>query len=124
MDDDRLMRRALWATAAFNLVAALLVAFPDTLGRLAALPAPAPPLYTTLLALFVLLFGGAYAWLARQPRIDRPLVGLAAAGKTGVFLVASVLWLAGEASFPIVVMATGDLGFAAIFVWWLLTRHA
>jgi hypothetical protein len=123
MDGDRLMRRALWTTAAFNCAAGVLVAFPSSLGRLAALPVPVPRLYSTLLALFIFLFGGAYAWLARQPRIDRPLVALAALGKTGVFVAVVLLWLVGEAPVEAAVAAGGDLGFAAIFAWWLVTTR-
>ena len=114
------MRRALWASVAFNLGGVLLFAFPESIGQLAGLPAPVPRIYTTLLALFVALFGGAYAWLARQPEIDRPLVALAAIGKSGFFAVMAVCWLLGEAPGRGVVAATGDLMFAVVFAWWLL----
>ena len=120
MGTDLLMRRALWASAAFNAGGALLFAFPASLGRLAGFPAPAPHLYTAFLAFLVALFGGAYAWLARQPRIDRPLVAFAALGKTGFFVVVFVCWLLGEVPGRGVLAATGDLGFAAVFAWWLL----
>src|SRR5437762_533027 len=75
------MRSALWASVVYNLGGTLLFVFPSSFGRLAGLPVPVPRVYTALLALFVALFGGAYAWLARQPRIDRPLVAMAALGK-------------------------------------------
>jgi hypothetical protein len=117
---DTFMRRALWTTAVFNVGGALLFAFPETLGRLAGLPSPVPGVYSTLLASFVLLFGGMYAWLARQPRIDRPMVVLAAIGKTSVFVIAGAFWLTGELPGLTVVAAAGDLTFAGIFVWWLL----
>src|SRR5213596_3171269 len=76
------MRSALWASAVYNLGGTLLFVFPSSLGRLAGLPAPVARVYTALLAVFVALFGGAYAWLARQPRIDRPLVAMAASGRS------------------------------------------
>ena len=72
------------------------------------------------LAFMVALFGGAYAWLARAPRIDRPMVTLAALGKTGFFVVVCAAWLLGEAPGRVVLAAIGDLVFAAIFAWWLL----
>jgi len=114
------MRRALWTTAAFNLGGALLFAFPETLGRMAGFPSPVPGVYSTLLASFVLLFGGMYAWLARQPRIDRPMVVLGAIGKTSAFVIAFTFWMTGDLPALTVATAAGDLTFAGIFVWWLL----
>jgi hypothetical protein len=119
MNRDAFMRRALWATAVFNVGGALLFAFPESLGRVAGLPSPVPGVYAALLASFVLLFAGMYAWLARQPRIDRPMVGLAAIGKTSVFVLVGVFWMTGELPGLTVIAAAGDLGFAGIFVWWL-----
>jgi hypothetical protein len=118
---DRVVRLALWATAPANFaVAGLVLAPTSALGEAAGLPAPAPALvYRALLALFLALFGGAYAWLACQPVIDRPLVGLAAIGKTAAFTLTFALWLAGAASGRWVFLLAGDLPFAAVFVWWL-----
>jgi len=120
MDRDAFMRRALMTTAFFNFGAAALIAFPDSLGQLVRLPTPAPVVYTTLLALFIALFGGVYAWLARQPVIDRPLVAFTAIGKAGAFAVIFGSFLAGVASWQIAVLVIGDLVFATIFLWWLL----
>lgn len=119
MSKDDVVRRALWATVPFNLGGALLFAFPDTVGRVADLPSPVPRVYAFSLALMVLLFAGAYAWLARQPRIDRPLVAFLAIGKASFFTLTLLLWMAGEVSVQGVVGASGDLVFAAIFWWWL-----
>jgi hypothetical protein len=120
MQRDDLIRRVLWSSALFNLGGALLFLFPTSLGRLAGFPAPVPVVYTVLLAFFVVLFGGAYAWLALQPRIDRPLVALSAFGKAGAFAVVLACWLAGEVPARSVLAITGDLAFALVFVWWLL----
>jgi len=120
MDRDRVMRRALSASAFFNLGGALLFAFPASLGQLAGFPAPVPHLYSVFLAFVVALFGGTYAWLARQPRIDRPLVAFSALGKTGFFVAVLACWLLGEVPGRAVLGASGDLAFAAIFAWWLL----
>jgi hypothetical protein len=124
MERTQLMRRALWASAVYNLGGALLFAFPDSLGRLAGFPAPVPRFYTALLAFFVALFAGAYAWLARQPQIDRPLVALAALGKAGVFAIILAAWALGDVPGIGVLAASGDLVFAAIFAWWLLREAA
>lgn len=124
MIDDRTMRRALWASVFFNAGGALLFGLPDTVGSLAALPVPVPRLYTLTIAYFVLLFGGAYGWLAMQPRIDRPLVAFLAIGKAGFFVLTLGCWLAGVASGLGVVGAAGDLAFAAVFASWLASTRA
>jgi hypothetical protein len=121
MNKDNLMRRALWVSVVTNLSGGLLFAFPSsTLGQLAGLPPTAPPIYCALLALFVVLFAGAYAWLALQPNINRPLVAFAAIGKAGAFAVVFVFWILGMAPGRGVLPATGDLVLAGIFAWWLL----
>jgi hypothetical protein len=121
VDRDRFLRRALAVTAVMNLLAATLFAFPASgVGQLAGLPAPVPPLYAALVALFTALFGGMYAWLSRQPRIDRPMVVLAVVGKTSVVVLAVCFFLVGAAPARLVGLAGGDLVFAAIFTWWLL----
>jgi hypothetical protein len=118
---DNFLRRALWVSVVYNFGGAFLFAFPSSpLGQFVKLPTPVPPIYGALLALFVGLFGGAYAWLASQPTIDRPLVALAAIGKAAVFAVLFVFWLVGEAPGRGVLAATGDLILAGIFAWWLL----
>jgi hypothetical protein len=120
VDRDRFLRGALWVSVPFNLGAALLFVFPASpLGQLAGLPVPVPPIYGTLLAFFVALFGVAYAWLACQPTINRPLVAFAAIGKAGVFAILALFWLFGEAPGRGVLLATGDLILAGIFAWWL-----
>jgi len=122
MSPDVVVRRALWASAVFNVFGALLFAFPGSLpGRLAGLPADAPAVYRALVALFVLLFGGSYAWLARAPRIDRPLLALGAIGKAAAFFTVALLWMAGAAPARSVGAIFGDLAFAAVFAWYLMT---
>ncbi len=124
MSRDDLMRRVLWTSACFNLVGALLFLFPSSLGRLAGLPSPVPFAYAALLAFFVILFGGTYAWLALQPHIHRPLVWLSAIGKAGAFAIVLACWLGGAVEGLAVLAITGDLVFAAIYAWWLLGAPA
>src|SRR5262249_32717196 len=94
---EKVLRCARRGSVGDNVGAALILAFPSSpLGPFAGLPTPVPPIYGALLAFFVVLFGGAYAWLARQTNIDRPLVALAAIGKAGVFAVLVTFWLLGE----------------------------
>lgn len=120
MKGDRLLRRALAVSAVFNFVGALAFAFPASIGQLAGFPMTTSSFYTTFLAFLVTLFGCTYAWLARQPRIDRPLVAFSALGKTGFFVLMLLYWVAGRAPALGVISASGDLVFAAIFAWWLV----
>jgi len=114
------MRRALWATVVFNVVGAIAFGFPEgPVGQLAGLPADVPLVYRVLMAFFVLMFGGTYAWLSRRPAIDRPLVAFCAIGKTGVFLIVVALWLGSQIAGRSVILFGGDLAFATIFAWWL-----
>ncbi len=117
---DALMRRILVVSAVFNLGGAILFAFPDSVGQLAGLPSAVPVVYRVLLALFVVLFGGAYAWLSWQPRIDRPMVAFSAIGKASAFFATAACWLVGAAPGIAVLAITGDLALAALFTWWLL----
>lgn len=119
MDKTIIMRRALWATAAWNCGGALSFFFPESIGRLAGFPLPVSPFYTWFIAGVILIFGGAYAWMARQPRIPRSLIVVGALGKCAFFLAALLSWSLGEIP-PLTLLGTsGDLIFAAIFVWWL-----
>jgi uncharacterized membrane protein YozB (DUF420 family) len=116
---DSLIRKVLWTTVFCNVLAASAFAFPASLGQLAGLPVPVAPIYSMLLTFFVLLFAAAYAWLARQPQIDRPMLAMSAAGKAGVFFIAVALWMVGEGPGLLIPGAVGDFVFAALFVWWL-----
>lgn len=116
----KFIRTALWVAAFFNLGGMFVFAFPEmAIGPLVGLPTDVPVVYRAVTAVFILLFGGAYAWLARQPVIDRPLIGLSAIGKAGVFAAIFILWLFSAVSGWLVLLISGDLVFAILFVWWL-----
>ena len=121
--DDRNIRRILWSSAAFNAGAAATFAFPGSaLGRIAGLPVPVPVIYSAMITYFVILFGGLYAWIARQPTIPRPILAFGAIGKAGVFALASILWLSGEVPDRLLLVAGIDLIFAILFVRWLIAE--
>ena len=123
MNREAVLRRVLWAAAFVNVAGACLFAFPASpAGQLAGLPADVPLTYRALVALFVLLFGGAYAWLAVHRPLIRPFVAFGAMGKAGAFVLIAALYLAGEASWRSVTIMSGDLALAAIFLWGL-SRH-
>ncbi len=121
MDRETLLRRALWTAAVFNVGGAVMFGFPGLpTGQLAGLPADVPVVYRAFTALFVLLFGGAYAYLAAQPVINRPFVAFGAIGKTGAFLTGLVLFFGGQFTGRGLMILSGDLLFAALFAWCLL----
>lgn len=119
MNRDRVFRTVLVVGALFNFVMATAILFPDPFGSFAELPRSESRFYSWLLALFIALFGGVYAFLSASAVIHRPLVVLAVIGKTGVFLVALVCLLLGELSPGAFAPAVGDLLFALVFLWWL-----
>jgi hypothetical protein len=62
MINSTMMRKILWVGVAFNAVAALMLAFPNSLGALVGLPPVGSIFYPWLLAFFVALFGATYAF--------------------------------------------------------------
>ena len=119
MINSQMLRKILWVGVVFNAAAALMLAFPSTLGSLVGLPPTGSLFYPWLLAFFVALFGAAYAWVASQPIPHRPIIALAAIGKTGVFLIALACLLRGDIEFRTFSVAIGDLAFAILFFLWL-----
>jgi len=115
------MRGVLWGTTVYNTLCALLIAFPASApGQLAGLPEQVPLSYRVMTALMVLLWAGAYAWLANQPEPNRPMVAFAAVGKAIVFAGVLVLAFAKEVPIILACVASGELVFAAYFTWWLI----
>lgn len=120
MNRDKVMRRALQLTTVFNFVAAFALAFPGSaLGQFMGFPPAAPLIYLAMASGAVALFGFAYGWLSVQPVIDRPLVVLSTVGKLIAFASVAVIALLGDMPMRSAVLASPDLMFAAIFIWWL-----
>jgi hypothetical protein len=124
MIDSKVMRRVLWAGAAFNALVALMLMFPSTLGALAALPSVGSIYYHSMLTFFVVLFSATYAWLALEPTISRPVVVLSAVGKTGAFIIALVCLARGEILLRTFSVSIGDMAFAIYFFLWLRSTAA
>lgn len=118
MNRELLLRRALWLAAGFNVLAALLFAFPATfVGQAVGLPAEVPLAYRAFTGLFILLFGGAYGWLAQQAVIERGFVLFGVVAKTSAFVLIVVLCVVGAASGCGVLFASGDLLLAVVLLW-------
>jgi hypothetical protein len=117
---ESLLRRALWVAAFFNVAGAVMFAWPASpVGALAGLPAEVPVAYRAFTAVFVLLFGGSYAWLAGHRPLNRPFVAFGAIGKTSAFVLTVALWLCNGVGGMAVLILGGDLAFAALFAWCL-----
>ena len=122
---DTVLRRTFGVSVFYNLGGAFLLAWPSSpIGQMLGLPQSLPLLYCGVTALFIVLFAGAYAWLAVQSVIDRPLVVISMLGKASFFVLILGLWLLSEISGRMVLVASGDVVFAGIFAWWLQGTRA
>jgi hypothetical protein len=114
------MRRALFATAAMNLLGAALFAPPArTLRAVAGFPEAEHQLYLAIVGMFVLLFGLGYLWSAAAGRADRVFIAVAAAGKLSFVALLVSFWAAGALSARAPLVGAGDLVFGVLFLIWL-----
>ncbi len=124
MSRDRIIRSALWATVALNLLG-VVVFTPPALGKPSPLlPLDVPPYFAAQIGFTIALFGGVYAWLALQRRIDRALVVVGALGKLAFWGLTVAYAIAGDVPTGMALNATPDLLFASIFLWWARTEPA
>lgn len=115
---DHVLRIALWATVALNVLGTIVFALP-ALGRASPLlPMAVPPYFAAQIGFTILLFAGVYAWLALQPQVNRPLIVVGGLGKLGFFALTAAYAFAGEVPVGMALNATPDLMFAGIFLWW------
>lgn len=119
------VRATLWLSFPFNFVAAWMLVHPASeFGQLLGMPAQVPSLYEWVVGFLVCEFGVTYAWLAIQRQIHRPLLAFCAIGKSGVFAIVLLLWLAADVSGRLVLMASGDLALAVIWFSWLFDKRS
>lgn len=117
MKQGGLLKAALLASAVFNMGGMVLFSLPGSLpGQLSGLPVEVPAIYRYLTALFMLLFGAAYAWLAFRPRVDLPMVIFGTVGKLAAFSLMVVLWITAQIETRTLLLVSGDLVFALLFV--------
>jgi len=117
---ENIVKYSFGASAPFNFGAALVLAFPaSAAGQMVGLPAEVPLIYRLLVAMLVGLFGGIYAWVAMQSSVHRVIAAFSATGKATVFVMALALCLKGEVGLGLVALASGDLAFAALWIYWL-----
>ena len=121
MVNEKWIRATLWISVPFNFAAAWALLVPGSwLGGLIGLPVDVPLIYAALLSFMIFGFGCVYAWLALRSDIDKSVLAIGAIGKAGVFVVCFSLWFLGEVAGTGVLVASGDLTFAAIWGLWLI----
>jgi hypothetical protein len=118
MSRDRVLRSALWATVALNLLGVIVFSMPALGYSSPLLPIAVPPYFAAQIGYTIALFGGVYAWLALQPQVNRALVVVGGLGKLGFFALTAVYSLSGAIPVRVALSATPDLVFAGIFLWW------
>ena len=103
------------SAAAFNFAVGLsmVFAYPFT-ARLLDVAGP-PTVWFHLAAATVLVFGYAYAQIARDPVRNRPYVVLGILGKSAFVVAIYAHFLAGDASPRLAALVTVDLFFALLF---------
>lgn len=119
------MRRALFATAAMNiLVAAAFIPAAEPLRALAGLPGGERPVYLMTVGMFILTFGLAYLWIAVTGHAERFFIAVAAGGKLSFFVLLAGFWAAGDLPIRAPVLGSADLVFGMLFLAWLLGAGA
>lgn len=117
MNRLRVLRLALWASAAINALGVSVFA-PLALGRTSPLlPVPPSPFLAGQVTLVIALFGAVYFWLARQPTPHRPLVLVGGVGKIGFFSLSVAYAAAGVVPLHVAIHALPDLLLGATFLW-------
>lgn len=120
---NRIIRSALWATVALNTLG-VVVFTPPALGYHSPfLPVEVPRYFAAQVGFTIALFGGVYAWLAMQPKINRALVVVGGLGKLGFFAITLIYAIVGDVPAGMALNATPDLLLAAVFLWWARTAR-
>jgi hypothetical protein len=118
-------RKMFSVAAAFNFViGGLILTSPDLFYATADMRMPTSLLETRLLGWCIVGFGIGYAFIARRPTDNVDLVRMSIIGKVGVFCLVGLHWLAGEATWTLAFLATGDLVWAAAFLAFLACSQA
>ena len=119
------MRRALFATAVMNVLAAAAFVPPAaSLRALAGFPEAGHPLYLLVVGMFILIFGLGYLWTAVVGRAERLFIALAAGGKMSFFGLLVGCWAAGTLPIRLPILGSADLFFGILFLVWLTGLRA
>ena len=108
-------RTLFWIAALFNFLVGfpMLLAYP-LVARVLGLEGP-PTVWFHITAAIVVVFGYAYARIARDPVKYRSYVALGAIAKLAFVVVIYGHWLNGTVPGPVALLVTADLVFALLF---------
>src|SRR5450755_2322974 len=76
---------------------------------------PTATMFIQLTACIILVFGGAYWMIARDPDRFRPYIPLGIILKAAVIAIFYGHWLAGSIPWPLPALASGDIVFGVLF---------
>jgi hypothetical protein len=110
--------RPLFITAGwFNVLAGLpLLVATATMAGIMGLPLnPTATMFIQLTATIIVVFGGAYWMIARDPDRFRPYIPLGIILKAAVIVIFYGHWLAGNIPWPLPTLAAGDIVFGVLF---------
>ncbi len=93
---ERVLRATLYFSFFYNMFGAATFFLPADFGRSAGLPINVPFLHTAFLANNILLFGFVSLWLARQRKIDVPLLVVFGISKITFCAIMLISYLKGE----------------------------
>ena len=119
----KFIKTTLIVSGVFNTIAALSVAFPDTIGKFAEFPPTGSLFYTALLSGLIFFFGIIYFRLAFSKQVDVPILVIAGFGKIAVFFITLYCYVKGILPLAAFTLAIGDLIFGLIFVGWPMFRR-
>ncbi|MES2015566.1 MAG: hypothetical protein V4484_03645 [Pseudomonadota bacterium] len=112
-----------YLAAGFNFLAvALLSPAPGIAQALGVSPSPGTGLFDQIALMAIALFGAGYWMVARNPARNGDLVKLGMAGKLIVPAIVATQFMAGGANARLLALVSGDLLFAAAFLYFLVTR--
>lgn len=116
MISEKLLRRTLYFTVAYNLMGFFTFLMPETFGGTAGLPTSVPFLYTGFIASNILLFGLVGLWQARRPMLDAPVLTIFGLSKVVFCLLMLISWRFGDIRLPGFLMSLVDLAMGVIFL--------
>ena len=112
--------RSLAVGATYDLLFALsILAVPGPSSAVLRIPLPEDPVYFRLVGVLLLMMAGFYAAAARDPRAYAPVAAVAAGGRFLGFLAMALAWISGAPA-AFLLLAYGDLAFAAVHAFLLL----
>ena len=115
------VRISLAVSAPFNVLAGIAFAHPAGIpGVWLGLPTDTHALYSMFAGYMIGLFGIAYAWMAFQPSIAKPLLMFGAVGKLGAVAIVAALFMAAQVPLSLLLLIAPDILLALLWLFYLI----